>query len=646
MTGTRPMLNTGLRTGGLRVGGSTLQTSSGDAPDTAKYILQQANTTLTGAQSLGALATGILKSTTTTGVVSIATAGTDYVAPEVLTVGTIYGPTVSGGIIASASLLLRSTLHATKGIVKIGGTAANDPGITVDEVNNRVGINKLAPSTTLHVVGACTLTGAVGITGVTTLTGNTGVTGNLSSTAGTFVATLDGVPDATMAVLNSTVTGQISFKQDGLYVNYNVTRASGASISFDAFDFDTGTLTLTGNTSVTSLLAGMVIDGPIITSGSALTVTDAATLQIWSKPSAAGSTTLTNAWAMHVRDGAVRLDGRMVESKGADVASASTLTLGADGNTFAITGTTTVNYITTTGWRSGSRVMLVLPASLTLTSGATSVPANTAALTLAGGQNIVTPSTGTAMTITLVYDGTVWQETSRRTAVAYANARSEYYKARAAKLLGINPVKDYSWSFDPLMLSNTGLGLDPVGYTFGTTNGGTRSMFFAGGNGGVVRNKTNATANAVSEHYTQTNIIGVANTSVWYVVVKGTITTTPDAQTTATWGLFPFTGLNCIGVGVWGNSSTVNFGFMHDGSIATAGGTFKSLGVAIDTAAHVFELYCLGDGVLRARIDEGAEVSEAMTLTHQDLCIFRTVRNKTTAADQTILTNFVGHMCV
>ena len=48
------------------------------APVGAKYIVQTANSELSAEQALGALATGILKNTTTTGVLSIAAAGTDY----------------------------------------------------------------------------------------------------------------------------------------------------------------------------------------------------------------------------------------------------------------------------------------------------------------------------------------------------------------------------------------------------------------------------------------------------------------------------------------------------------------------------------------------------------------------------------------
>lgn len=76
-------------TGSLEVLGSLIGvptvsgsgSGSSGAPADATYIVQTANSTLTNEQALGALTTGILKSTTTTGVVSIAAAGTDYTSP-------------------------------------------------------------------------------------------------------------------------------------------------------------------------------------------------------------------------------------------------------------------------------------------------------------------------------------------------------------------------------------------------------------------------------------------------------------------------------------------------------------------------------------------------------------------------------------
>jgi hypothetical protein len=50
----------------------------GGAPSAAKYLVQVSDPSLPNAQSMGALATGLVKNTTSTGVQSIAVAGTDY----------------------------------------------------------------------------------------------------------------------------------------------------------------------------------------------------------------------------------------------------------------------------------------------------------------------------------------------------------------------------------------------------------------------------------------------------------------------------------------------------------------------------------------------------------------------------------------
>lgn len=57
--------------------------AAGGAPSAATYIVQTPDATLTNEQALSLLATGLLKSTTVTGVVSIAAAGTDYQTPLV-----------------------------------------------------------------------------------------------------------------------------------------------------------------------------------------------------------------------------------------------------------------------------------------------------------------------------------------------------------------------------------------------------------------------------------------------------------------------------------------------------------------------------------------------------------------------------------
>ena len=101
--------------------------------------------------------------------------------------------------------------------------------------------------------------------------------------------------------------------------------------------------------------------------------------------------------------------GRFLETKGADVASANTLTLGTDGNFFDITGTTTINNITVTNWQSGSKITLKFDGILTFTHAAT----GSGQMFLAGSGDLLTAAN---TLITLVLDGTDWYEISRTVA--------------------------------------------------------------------------------------------------------------------------------------------------------------------------------------------------------------------------------------
>ena len=101
--------------------------------------------------------------------------------------------------------------------------------------------------------------------------------------------------------------------------------------------------------------------------------------------------------------------GRNQEAKGANVASAGDLTLGSDGNAFLITGTTTINAITTTNWQAGSVIRLIFAASLTVSNNVAG-GANTAKILLNGSVNFAATLNDV---LTLVYDGTNWLEASR-----------------------------------------------------------------------------------------------------------------------------------------------------------------------------------------------------------------------------------------
>lgn len=95
---------------------------------------------------------------------------------------------------------------------------------------------------------------------------------------------------------------------------------------------------------------------------------------------------------------------RLQTKMGANVASASTLTLGADGNVFPITGTATINHVTVADWQAGSPFDLLFSTSLTVTHNAGAPPGGTVPILIDGAANF----SATANDILrCVYDGTV-----------------------------------------------------------------------------------------------------------------------------------------------------------------------------------------------------------------------------------------------
>lgn len=82
----------------------------GGAPTTATYITQTADAGLSAEQALSSLATGIVKNTTGTGVLSIATAGTDYYNPGGTDVAV-----ADGGTGASTAANARTNLELVAG---------------------------------------------------------------------------------------------------------------------------------------------------------------------------------------------------------------------------------------------------------------------------------------------------------------------------------------------------------------------------------------------------------------------------------------------------------------------------------------------------------------------------------------------------
>lgn len=97
---------------------------------------------------------------------------------------------------------------------------------------------------------------------------------------------------------------------------------------------------------------------------------------------------------------------RVLTAKAPDIASASTIAIG-DGNRADVTGTTTVNFLSTAGWTAGSMVVLRFTGVLSLKHNTAAPPAATAAFDLSGSADLATVN-GTR--IALVYNGAKWEQ--------------------------------------------------------------------------------------------------------------------------------------------------------------------------------------------------------------------------------------------
>ena len=129
--------------------------------------------------------------------------------------------------------------------------------------------------------------------------------------------------------------------------------------------------------------------------------------------------TYTGGGAQNFGTSNVIVGGRLQEDMGASsVASADAITLGADGNTFTITGTTTINHMINTGWQSGSKVTLLYPTGggFTFTSSAGGSTGAEADFFLSSNSDFNITAGGT---LTLVYEGVsnLWIEIGRSNGV-------------------------------------------------------------------------------------------------------------------------------------------------------------------------------------------------------------------------------------
>lgn len=127
----------------------------------------------------------------------------------------------------------------------------------------------------------------------------------------------------------------------------------------------------------------------------------------------------TNKWGLYIDigtsenylSGGLEIDQRLQLAQGSDVAAANDLTLGA-GNAFKITGNTTINAITSTGWKDGSSIVLRFTGTPTVKHN-TAGGAGTAVIKLAGSSDF---SASNDSILRLTFINGEWHEESRKVA--------------------------------------------------------------------------------------------------------------------------------------------------------------------------------------------------------------------------------------
>lgn len=158
--------------------------------------------------------------------------------------------------------------------------------------------------------GGTGTTAAQGIFITSTTGGTTGKLLNLRNNLLAF-----GGADAQVELFTLTGDGRVGIGRGTPTGKFDMagalTVASGASAVLDDFAIQNSTITLSGSTNITT--AGgfnfASIGTPTYTSGSAIVVSNAATLYVRAAPVGSGSTTITNAYALWVDSGNARFDG-------------------------------------------------------------------------------------------------------------------------------------------------------------------------------------------------------------------------------------------------------------------------------------------------------------------------------------------------
>jgi hypothetical protein len=226
---------------------------------------------------------------------------------------------------------LTSTLTVNAGTTAAAGTISSgvSAGAVLFNLRNSAAVNAantaeidftLESSTTTQIAASLTVL----FSDTTNATRTSTITLN-GSDSGTFAAVM------TFVGRKATLSG-------------SATVASAAGATWDGISFGAATATITGSTNITTATGVNYINiaRPTLSAGTALTITNAATLYIANSPLAGGvgPSTITNPYSIWVDNGVTRLDGSVDTRGGITLADATNIGVGTGTGTKIGTSTT------------------------------------------------------------------------------------------------------------------------------------------------------------------------------------------------------------------------------------------------------------------------------------------------------------------
>lgn len=310
---------------------------------------------------------------------TVAKAGTNYI----FQVDTATGSAVAG---------LKLTGAATGGTVAVAVIdTGSDANLTIDaKGSGTIGLN---------VTG----TGAITLGRATTITtgGLTVTAGNLTLSAG--VATIERSTGGAGPGSNLTLRRTVAAANDGVGLTFQLQDSAAANTSYAAIY---GLITSPTDGAETGSLDFHVAAAGALTSR--MTLSTAGLLTV------AGGLTVTAGGATITAGNLTMTAGRVLAKQGADVASATNLVLGTDGNVFEITGTTKIDLISNLTWQNGSVITLIANESVVIDHG-TATSTTNITIRLAGAVDY-SMTAGDTLTLVLsetTAEGQAWREISR-----------------------------------------------------------------------------------------------------------------------------------------------------------------------------------------------------------------------------------------